>query len=159
MSAIAELTSKKKTGRGRKSLSPSVRDNCRLCVKFGSQEDHIATENLFQPSQQTGSFDVSLANCTCQSVGLPEEYCEQKISWTELICSSCRRKFRTLHQFYSIVSSALFCSEKREEWMWREIQALGSSAAFQRRFLCLTEFQWVENFININTPVHDSVAA
>ena len=41
MSAIAELTPKKKTGRGRKSLSPSVRDNCRLCgcsfkVKFGN---------------------------------------------------------------------------------------------------------------------------
>ena len=63
MSAIAELTLTKKTGRGRKSLSPSVRDNCRLCVKFGSQGDLIGTENLqFQPSKQTGSFDVILAN-------------------------------------------------------------------------------------------------
>ena len=33
----------------------------RLCVKFGSQGDHIGTENLFQPSVQTGSFDVILA--------------------------------------------------------------------------------------------------
>ena len=62
MSAITELAPRKKTGRGRKSLSPSVRDNCRLCVKFGSQRDQIGTENLqFQPSKQTGSFDVILA--------------------------------------------------------------------------------------------------
>ena len=52
MSAIAELTPKKKSGRARKSLSPSVRDNRRLCgcsfkVKFGSQALHIETENLF----------------------------------------------------------------------------------------------------------------
>ena len=62
MSAIAELTSKKKTGRGRKSISLSVRDNGRfgLCVKFGSQGDHIGTENLFQLSNQSGSFDVIL---------------------------------------------------------------------------------------------------
>ena len=32
----------------------------RLCVKFGSQGDEIGTENLFQPSMQTGSFDVIL---------------------------------------------------------------------------------------------------
>ena len=32
----------------------------RLCVKFGSQGDQIGTENLFQPSKQTGSFDVIL---------------------------------------------------------------------------------------------------
>ena len=61
MSAIAELTPKKKTGRGRKSLSPAVRDNCRLCVNFGSRGDHIGPENLFQPSKQTGSFDMILA--------------------------------------------------------------------------------------------------
>ena len=55
MSAIAELTPKKKTGRGRKSLSPPVRDNCHLCVKFGSQGDHIGTELV----SASGSFDVS----------------------------------------------------------------------------------------------------
>ena len=33
----------------------------RLCVKFGSQGDQIGTENLFQPSMQTGSFVVILA--------------------------------------------------------------------------------------------------
>ena len=31
----------------------------RLRVKFGSQGDEIGTENLFQPSVQTGSFDVA----------------------------------------------------------------------------------------------------
>ena len=61
MSAIAELTPKKETGRGRKSLSPSVRVNCRLCVKFGSQGDHTGTESLFQLSKQAGSSDVILA--------------------------------------------------------------------------------------------------
>ena len=61
MSTIAELTSKKKTGRGRKSLSPSVKDNFCLCVKFGSKGDHTETENLFQPPKQTGSFNVILA--------------------------------------------------------------------------------------------------
>ena len=34
-------TLKKKTCRGRKSLSPSVGDNHRLCVKFVSQENQI----------------------------------------------------------------------------------------------------------------------
>ena len=46
ISAIAELTLRKKIGRGRNSLSPSMRDNCRLCVKFGSQGDQIGNENL-----------------------------------------------------------------------------------------------------------------
>ena len=32
LSAITELTPRKKNGRGKKSLSPSVRDNCRLCM-------------------------------------------------------------------------------------------------------------------------------
>ena len=61
MSAIAELTPKKETGRGRKSLSPSVRVNCHLCVKFGSQGGHTGTESLFQLSKHAGSFDVILA--------------------------------------------------------------------------------------------------
>ena len=68
MSAIAELTPKKKTGRGRKSLSSSVRDNCHLCgclfkVKFGSQARHIGTENLFQPSKQKGPLVLFWQSC------------------------------------------------------------------------------------------------
>ena len=59
--AIAELAPKKKTCRGRKSLCPSVRDNCHLGVKFGSRGDHIGTKNLFQPSKQMGLFDMILA--------------------------------------------------------------------------------------------------
>ena len=115
MSAIAELTPKKKTGRGRKSLSPSVRDNCHLCVKFGSQGDHIATENLFQPSKKTGSlFEV------CRKLYMSKCWIARRILQAEdkldRICSSCGRKLRTLHQFYSFVASALFCSanEKSE---------------------------------------------
>ena len=58
MLGITKITPKKKNGRARKLLSPSVGDNCHLCVKFGSQGDQTGTENLFQPSKQTGLFDV-----------------------------------------------------------------------------------------------------
>ena len=75
----------------------------RLCDKFGSQGDQIGTENLFQPSKQTGSFDVILENRTLRA--------EDK---SDRVCSSCGRKMKTLHQLYSFVSSALFSSENRE---------------------------------------------
>ena len=78
---------------------------------------------------------------------------EDKSDW---VFSSCGRKIRTLHQLYSFVSSALFIIFwKREEWKWREIQAPGSSAAFQRQSLCPIEFHRVEK---INAEIHDSVA-
>ena len=73
---IAELTQKKKTGKGRKQLSPSARDDCRPCgcsvkVKFGSQAvsqvRHNGTENLFQSSKQKGLFGVILTKL-CESV-------------------------------------------------------------------------------------------
>ena len=75
----------------------------RLCDKFGSRGDQIGTENLFQPSKQTGSFDVILENRTLRA--------EDK---SDRVCSSCGRKMKTLHQLYSFVSSALFSSENRE---------------------------------------------
>ena len=75
----------------------------RLCVKFGSQEDQIGTENLFQPSMQTGSFDVILAKRTLRA--------EDK---SDRVSSSCGRKLKTLHQLYSFVSRVLFSSENRE---------------------------------------------
>ena len=75
----------------------------RLCDKFGFQGDQIGTENLFQPSKQTGSFDVILENRTLRA--------EDK---SDRVCSSCGRKMKTLHQLYSFVSSALFSSENRE---------------------------------------------
>ena len=75
----------------------------RWCVKFGSQGDQIGTENLFQPSMQTGSFDVILAK---------KILCAEDKS--DRVCSSCGRKMKTLHQLYSFVSSALYSSAKRE---------------------------------------------
>ena len=75
----------------------------RLCVKFGSQGDQIGTENLFQPSMQTGSFDVILAKRILRA--------EDK---SDRVCSSCGRKMKTLHQLYSFVSSALFSSENEK---------------------------------------------
>ena len=132
--AIAELTPKKKTGRGRKLLSPSVRDNCRLCIKFGSHGDRIRTENLFQPSIQSGSFQCHLVwssqTCTCESVGLPIEYWELRIK-SDRVCGSCGRKIRTLHRF---VSSALFGSENEksesEERFKIPVQALPFNVGF-----------------------------
>ena len=75
----------------------------RLCVKFGSQGDQIGTENLFQPSMQTGSFDVIVAKRILRAKDKSDR-----------VCSSCGRKMKTLHQLYSFVSSALFNSENRE---------------------------------------------
>ena len=141
MSAIAELTLTKKTGRGRKSLSPSVRDNCRLCVKFGSQGDQIGTENLqFQPSKQTGSFDVILAKLyvwKCWIANRQESImgsCNRILraeDQSDRVCSSIGRKIRTHHQLYWFVSSALFSSENErsesEERFKRPVQALPSN--------------------------------
>ena len=83
----------------------------RLCVKFDSQGDQIGTENLFQPSMQTGSFDVILAKRILRA--------EDK---SDRVCSS-RARMKTLYQLYSFVSSALFSSEYREseseEWLKR----------------------------------------
>ena len=76
----------------------------RLCVKFGSQGGQIGTENLFQPSKQTGSFDVILAKRILRA--------EDK---SDRVCSSCGRKMKTLHQLYSFLLSALFSSENREK--------------------------------------------
>ena len=58
----------------------------RLCVKFGSQGDQIGAENLFQPSKQTGSFDVILVKRILRA--------EDK---SDRVCSSCGRKMKTLH--------------------------------------------------------------
>ena len=131
MSAIAELTLRKKTGRGRKSLSPSVRDNCRLCVKFGSQGDQIGTENLqFQPSKQTGSFDVILAKLYVWKCWFANRILRAK-DQSDRVCSSSGKKIRTLHQLYSFVSSVLFSSENErsesEERFKRPVQALPSN--------------------------------
>ena len=75
----------------------------RPCVKFGSQGDQIGTENLFQPSMQTGSFDVIFAKRILRA--------EDK---SDQVCGSCGRKMKTLHHLYSFVSSAFFGSENRE---------------------------------------------
>ena len=75
----------------------------RLCDKFGLQGDQIGTENLFQPSKQTGSFDVILAKRISRA--------EDK---SDRVCISCGRKMKTFNQLYSFVSSALFSSENRE---------------------------------------------
>ena len=109
----------------------------RLCVKFGSQGDQIGTENLFQPSLQTGSFVVILAKRILHA--------EDK---SDRVCSSCGKKMKTLHQLYSFVSSALFSSENREseseEWLKR---------CLQHRFLRPIEFYWVEKFRNMYLTV------
>ena len=98
----------------------------RLFDKFGSQGDQIGTENLFQPSKQTGSFDVILVKRILRA--------EDK---SDRVCSSCGRKMKTLHQLYSFVSSALFSSENKksesEERFKRPVQALPSNVGFFAR--------------------------
>ena len=95
-------------------------------VKFGSQGDQIGTDNLFQPSKQTGSFDAILAKRILRA--------EDK---SDRVCSSCGRKMKTLHQLYSFVSSALFSSENEksesEERFKRPVQALPSNVGFFAR--------------------------
>ena len=112
----------------------------RLCVKFGSQGDQIGTENLFQPSMQTGSFDVILAKRILRA--------EDK---SDRVCSSCGRKMKTLHQLYSFVSSALFSSEnwesESEEWFKRCLPTSVSSP------------DWILLGRKIQKHVLDSVAA
>ena len=63
---MSELTPKKKVGRRRNALFPSVQDFCRLCgcsfkVQYGSQARQTGTENLFPPSKHKGSIGVVLA--------------------------------------------------------------------------------------------------
>ena len=122
---------RKKIGRGRNSLSPSLRDNCRLCVKFGSQGDQIGNENLqFQPSKQTGSFDVILAKLYVWKCWIANRILRAK-DQSDRVCSSSGKKIRTLHQLYSFVSSVLFSSENErsesEERFKRPVQALPSN--------------------------------
>ena len=74
-----------------------------VCVKVGSEGDQIGTENLFQPSMQTGLFDVILAKRILRA--------EDKF---DRVCGSCGRKMKTLRQLYSFVSSALFSSQNQE---------------------------------------------
>ena len=116
----------------------------RLCVKFGSQGDQIGTENLFQPSMQTGSFDVILAKRILRA--------EDK---SDRVCSSCGRKMKTLHQLYSFVSSALFSSENETS----ESDERDSRARFKRCFpTSVSSPDWIPLGRKIQKHVLDSVA-
>ena len=75
--------SEKKTSRGRKSLSPSVRDNCCLCVKFGSQGIIFEPRTCFSPQSRRAHLMWFLRSCTSESDGLPIEYCKPRIGRTE----------------------------------------------------------------------------
>ena len=108
-----------------------MRDNCRLCVKFGSEGDHVGTENLqFQPSKQTGSFDVILAKLYVWKCWIASRILRAK-DQSDRVCRSSGKKIITLHQLYWFVSSALFISENErsesEERFKRPVQALPSN--------------------------------
>ena len=105
----------------------------RLCVKFGSQGDQIGTENLFQPSKQTGSFDVILIKRILRA--------EDK---SDRVCSSCGRKMKTLDQLFSFVLSAFLVLKTGRVKVKSD-----SSSVFQCRFLRPVEFYWVEKFRNM----------
>ena len=69
-----------------------------MCIR-----DRIGTENLFQPSKQTDSFDVILVKRILRAKDKSNR-----------VSSSCGRKIKTLNQLYSFVASALFSTEYRE---------------------------------------------
>jgi len=75
--------SEKKTSRGRKSLSPSVWDNCCLCVKFGSQGIIFELRTSFSPQSRRAHLMWFSRSCMSESDGLPIEYCEPRIGRTE----------------------------------------------------------------------------
>ena len=96
MKVMSELTPKKKVGRRRNALFPSVQDFCRLCgcsfkVQYESQARQTGTENLFQPSKQKGSIGVVLAK-QCENIGLTLKQFEGKL---DRVCSACGRKIST----------------------------------------------------------------
>ena len=103
------------------------------------QGDQIDTENLFQPSKQTGSFDIILVKRILRA--------EDK---SDRVSSSCGRKIKTLHQLYSFVSSALQSLVLKTG---RVKVKSDSSAVFQHRFLRPVEFYWVEKFRNMYLTV------
>ena len=75
-----------KTGRGRKSLSPSVRDNCRLCVKLVLRGIILEPRISFSPQNRRARLLwFSHSRFTCERVGLPIEYCKPRIGRTEFI--------------------------------------------------------------------------
>ena len=100
--------------------------------KFGSPGDHIATRTCFRPQSKQGRLMWFSQSCTCEIVAFLRA--EDK---SDRVCSSCGRKIRNLHQFYSFVSSALFSSENEksesEERFKRPVQALPSNIGFFAR--------------------------
>ena len=68
--------SEKKTSRGRKSLSSSVRDNCCLCVKFGSQGIILELRTCFSALKADG-----LVWCdSCETVRVKVMDCQKNIA-------------------------------------------------------------------------------
>lgn len=115
MSAVVNVTPKKKTGRGRKPLLPSVKDFCRLCgcsfkVQYGESARNISTENLFQASRKKGITGVVLAR-SCEDVGLIVTVSSSK---SDRVCQACAQKIRNMHQLYSFVAAALQKDEGKE---------------------------------------------
>ena len=103
-----------------------------VCVLNLVSRGSYWNEDLFQPSKQTGSFDVILAKLYVWNCCLFAS--EPRISRTEFVVLVELRKIRTLHELYSFVSSALFSSENEksesEERFKRPLQALPSNVGF-----------------------------
>ena len=96
--------------------------SCFVCVSnLVLRAIRLVPRTCFNPSKQTGSFDVILAKRILRA--------EDK---SDRLCSSCGRKMKTLHLLYSFVSSALFSSENREseseEWFKRCLPTSVSSS-------------------------------
>ena len=154
MSVVVKVTPKKKTGRGRKPRPSSVKDFCRLCsccfkLQYGEPARSIATENLFQSSNERGIIGVVLAKL-CEDVGLKVT---DSTTLSDRVCFTCARKIRNMHQLYSFVAYL------RWEKMKETKLICDSSAAFPHLFLHLSAALLQERFKKRLTSLHDSYSS
>ena len=132
-----------KTGRGRKSLSPSVRDNCRLCVKLVLRGIILEPRISFSPqSRRARLLWFSHSRFTCERVGLPIEYCKPRIGRTEFIVLE-EGKSEPFIRCIGLCQAPCLVLKTRRVKLKR------------RRFLCPIEFHCIKK---IQKHVHDSVA-
>ena len=126
------------------------RDNCCLCVKFGSQGFIIiGTENLFQPSKQMGSFDVILVKLYVWKWWIANRVLRAMDRSDRVSSCFVEGKSEPFIMCIRLCQRALFSSENEKS----ETEERDSSAAFQRWFLCPIEFHWVEKFRNMYVTV------
>ena len=144
--------SEKKTGRGRKSLSPSVRDNCRLCVKLVLRWIILEPRTCFSPQSRWARLMWFSQSCSCESVGLSIEYFEPRISRTEFVV--------LMEGKSPFVSCICLCQAPCLALKTRRVKVRRDSSARFKRCLptSVSSPDWIPLGWKIQKHVHDSVA-